>query len=171
MYNRKKSLTKLNYLSSLLFTIISVFLYITSNVYQSVSAQDVKEEESSNDIFSDLSRNLPNFDEDMPNNNEQPLESGSPVFENPDTGRLDENNEISNGENMGESNEQGTTSETIEKSLTNGFSDSGQEPDVINEEKEDDLGSNPETSPSSRDEVINDDANNNNNNNILNPSD
>lgn len=163
-------MTKLNYLSSLLFIIIGVFLYITSNVYQSVSAQDVKEEESSNDIFSDLSRNLPSIDEDMPNNNEQPLESESPLFENPDTGGLDENNEISNSENMGESNEQGTTSETIEKSLTNGFSDSDQEPDIINEEKEDDLGSNPETSSSSSDEVINDDANNNNNN-IVNPSD
>ena len=164
-------MTKLNYLLSLLFIIIGVFLYITSNVYQSVSAQDVKEEESSNDIFSDLSRNLPSIDEDMPNNNnEQPLESESPLFENPDTEGLDENNEISNGENMGESNEQGSTSETIEKSLTNGFSDSGQEPDIINEEKEDDLGSNPETSSSSSDKVINDDANNNNNN-IVNPSD
>ena len=159
-------MTKLKYVSSLLFIIIGVFLYITSNVYQSVSAQDVKEEESSNDIFSDLSRNLPSIDEDMSNNNEQPLESESPLFENPDTGELDENNEISNGENMGESNEQGTTSETIDKSLT----DSGQEPDVINEEKEDDLGSNPETSSSSSDEVINDDTNNNNNN-IVNPSD
>ncbi len=164
-------MTKLNYLSSLLFIIIGVFLYITSNVYQSVSAQDVKEEESSNDIFSDLSRNLPSIDEDMPNNNEQPLESESPLFENPDTGGLDENNEISNGENMGESNEQGTTSETIEKTLTNEFSDSGQEPDVINEEKKDDLGSNPETSSSSSDEVNNDDDANNNNNNIVNPSD
>jgi hypothetical protein len=97
----------------------------------------------------------------MPNNNEQPLESESPLFENPDTGGLDENNEISNGENMGESNEQGTTSETIEKTLTNEFSDSGQEPDV----------SNPETSSSSSDEVNNDDDANNNNNNIVNPSD
>lgn len=161
-------MTKLNYLSSLLFIIIGILLYITSNVYQSVSAQDVKEEESSNDIFSDLSRNLPSVDEDIPNNNEQPLESEGQLFENPNTGELEENNEFSDGENMGDSNEQGSTSETIEKSFTNGFSDSGQEPDVLN--GDDDGSSNPETSSSSRNEVINDDTNNNNNN-IINPSD
>jgi hypothetical protein len=161
-------LTKLNYLSSLLFIIIGILLYITFNVYQSVSAQDVKEEESSNDIFSDLSRNLPSVDEDIPNDNEQPLESEGQLFENPNTGELDENNEFSDGENMGDSNEQGSTSETIEKSFTNGFSDSGQEPDVLN--GDDDGSSNPETSSSSRNEVINDDTNNNNNN-IINPSD
>ncbi|HEU5461150.1 MAG TPA: hypothetical protein VFU79_02645 [Nitrososphaeraceae archaeon] len=160
-------MTKPNYLSSLSFIIIGILLYITSNVYQSVSAQDVKEEESSNDIFSDLSRNLPSVDEDIPNN-EQPLESEGQLFENPNTGELEENNEFSDGENMGDSNEQGSTSETIEKSFTNGFSDSGQEPDVLN--GDDDGSSNPETSSSSRNEVINDDTNNNNNN-IINPSD
>ena len=162
-------MTKLNYLSSLSFIIIGVFLYVTSNGYQSVSAQDVREEESSNDIFSDLSRNLPSIDEGIPNDNEQPLESEGQLFENPNTEELDENNEISNSENIVESNEQGTTSKSIEKTFTNGFSDSGQEPDVIKEEeKEEDGGSNPETS-SSRNEAINDEANNNNN--IVNPPD
>jgi hypothetical protein len=149
--------------------IIGVFLYSTYNGYQSVSAQEAEEEESSNDIFSDLSRNLPSIDEDIPNDNEQPLDSEGSLFENPNTEELDGNNEINNGENIVESNEEGTTSESIEKSFTNGFSESGQEPDVINEEEEDDGGSNPETSSSSRNEVINDEANNNNN--IANPSD
>lgn len=181
-----ENLTKLNYLSSLSFIIISVFLYSTSNGYQSVSAQEVEEEqegpseinrgeggeeevESSNDIFSDLSRNLPSIDEDIPNDNVQPLDSEKPLFGNPDTEEFDEKNEISsNSENILESNEQGTTSESIDNSFSNGLSDSAQEPDIINE---DDSSSNTKTSSSSsssRNEVSNDQANNNN---IVNPSD
>jgi hypothetical protein len=181
-----ENLTKLNYLSSLSFIIISVFLYSTSNGYQSVSAQEVEEEqegpseinrekeeeeevESSNDIFSDLSRNLPSIDEDIPNDNVQPLDSEKPLFGNPDTEEFDEKNEISsNSENILESNEQGTTSESIDNSFSNGLSDSAQEPDIINE---DDSSSNTKTSSSSsssRNEVSNDEANNNN---IVNPFD
>jgi len=180
-----ENLTKLNYLSSLSFIIIiSVFLYSTSNGYQSVSAQEVEEQEgpseinrekeeeeveSSNDIFSDLSRNLPSIDEDIPNDNVQPLDSEKPLFGNPDTEEFDEKNEISsNSENILESNEQGTTSESIDNSFSNGLSDSAQEPDIINE---DDSSSNTKTSSSSsssRNEVSNDEANNNN---IVNPSD
>jgi hypothetical protein len=182
-----ENLTKLNYLSSLSFIIISVFLYSTSNGYQSVSAQEVEEEqegpseinrekeeeeeevESSNDIFSDLSRNLPSIDEDIPNDNVQPLDSEKPLFGNPDTEEFDEKNEISsNSENILESNEQGTTSESIDNSFSYGLSDSAQEPDIINE---DDSSSNTKTSSSSsssRNEVSNDEANNNN---IVNPSD
>lgn len=117
-----ENLTKLNYLSSLSFIIISVFLYITLNGYQFVSAQEGEEEEqeepseinrekeeeveSSNDIFSDLSRNLPSIDKDIPNDNAQPLDSEEPLFGNPDTEEFDENNEISsNSENIVESNE------------------------------------------------------------------
>ena len=162
-----ENLTKLNYLSSLSFIIISVLLYITLNGYQSVSAQEVEEEETSNDIFSDLSRNLPSIDEDIPNDNGQPPDSEEPLFGNPDTEEFDENNEISsNSENIVESNEQGTTSESIENSFSNGLSNSAQEPDIIN----DDSSSNTKTSSSSssRNEVSNDEANNNN---ILNPSD
>jgi hypothetical protein len=178
-----ENLTKLNYLSSLSFIIISVFLYSTSNGYQSVSAQEVEEEqegpseinrekeeevESSNDIFSDLSRNLPSIDEDIPNDNGQPPDSEEPLFGNPDTEEFDENNEISsNSENIVESNEQGTTSESIENSFSNGLSNSAQEPDIIND---DSSSGNTKTSSSSssRNEVSNDEANNNN---ILNPSD
>ena len=62
------NLYKLNYLLSLSFIIIGIFLYITSDEHQSFSAQDGEEEEeetsdinndeesTSNDIFSDLSR-------------------------------------------------------------------------------------------------------------------
>jgi hypothetical protein len=178
-----ENLTKLNYLSSLSFIIISVLLYITLNGYQSVSAQEVEEEqeepseinrekeeevESSNDIFSDLSRNLPSIDEDIPNDNGQPPDSEEPLFGNPDTEEFDENNEISsNSENIVESNEQGTTSESIENSFSNGLSNSAQEPDIIND---DSSSGNTKTSSSSssRNEVSNDEANNNN---ILNPSD
>lgn len=183
-----ENLTKLNYLSSLSFIIISVFLYSTSNGYQSVSAQEVEEEEqeepseinrekeeeeeveSSNDIFSDLSRNLPSIDEDIPNDNVQPLDSEKPLFGNPDTEEFDENNEISsNSENIVESNEQGTTSESIDNSFSNGLSDSAQEPDIINEDDSSSSGNTKtSSSSSSRNEVSNDEANNNN---IVNPSD
>ena len=61
------NLYKLNYLLSLSFIIIGIFLYITSDGHQSFSAQDGEEEEetsdinneeesTNNDIFSDLSR-------------------------------------------------------------------------------------------------------------------
>lgn len=182
-----ENLTKLNYLSSLSFIIISVFLYSTSNGYQSVSAQEVEEEqegpseinrekeeeeevESSNDIFSDLSRNLPSIDNDITNDNAQPLDSEEPLFGNPDTEEFDENNEISsNSENIVESNEQGTTSESIEKSFSNGLSNSAQEPDIINEDDSSSSGNTKtSSSSSSRNEVSNDEANNNN---IVNPSD
>lgn len=181
-----ENLTKLNYLSSLSFIIISVFLYSTSNGYQSVSAQEVEEEqegpseinrekeeeevESSNDIFSDLSRNLPSIDEGIPNDNVQPLDSEKPLFGNPDTEEFDEKNEISsNSENILESNEQGTTSESIDNSFSNGLSDSAQEPDIINEDDSSSSGNTKtSSSSSSRNEVSNDEANNNN---IVNPSD
>jgi hypothetical protein len=181
-----ENLTKLNYLSSLSFIIISVFLYITLNGYQSVSAQEIEEEqeepseinrekeeeevESSNDIFSDLSRNLPSIDKDIPNDNAQPLDSEEPLFGNPDTEEFDENNEISsNSENIVESNEQGTTSESIEKSFSNGLSNSAQEPDIINEDDSSSSGNTKtSSSSSSRNEVSNDEANNNN---IVDPSD
>lgn len=179
-----ENLTKLNYLSSLSFIIISVFLYITLNGYQSVSAQVEEEEqeepseinrekeeevESSNDIFSDLSRNLFSIDNDITNDNAQPLDSEEPLFGNPDTEEFDENNEISsNSENIVESNEQGTTSESIEKSFSNGLSNSAQEPDIINEDDSSSSGNTKTSSSSSRNEVSNDEANNNN---IVDPSD
>lgn len=182
-----ENLTKLNYLSSLSFIIISVFLYITLNGYQSVSPQVEEEEEqeepseinrekeeeveSSNDIFSDLSRNLPSIDKDIPNDNAQPLDSEEPLFGNSDREEFDENNEISsNSENIVESNEQGTTSESIEKSFSNGLmSNSAQEPDIINEDDSSSSGNTKtSSSSSSRNEVSNDEANNNN---IVDPSD
>jgi hypothetical protein len=177
------NLCKLNYLSSLSFIIIGIFLYITSDGHQSFSAQDGEEEETSdinndeesnsNDIFSDLSRNLPSIDEKALNENGEPLESDEPLFGNPDTEALNEN-EMDNSENIVESNEQGVSSQSIEKSLNSEFSDSDKETDIINEDGDDSEG-NIETSssPSSSNEVSNDeeDNNNNNNNNIINNSD
>ncbi|MGZ5484550.1 MAG: hypothetical protein ACXWFB_01395 [Nitrososphaeraceae archaeon] len=170
---------KLNYLSSLSFIIIGIFLYITSDGHQSFSAQDAEEETSninnneestSNDIFSDLSRNLPNIDDNALNENGEPLESEEPLFGNPDTEELNDNNEIDNSENIVGSNDQLTPSQSIEKSFSSGFGDSGKETDIINEEG-DDSGGNIETSSSSSssNEVSNDE--NNNNNNIINNSD
>lgn len=171
------NLCKLNYLSSLSFIIIGIFLYITSDGHQSFSAQDAEEETSninnneestSNDIFSDLSRNLPNIDDNALNENGEPLESEEPLFGNPDTEELNDNNEIDNSENIVESNDQLTPSQSIEKSFSSGFGDSGKETDIINEEG-DDSGGNIETSSSSSNEVSNDE--NNNNNNIINNPD
>lgn len=171
------NLCKLNYLSSLSFIIIGIFLYITSDGHQSFSAQDAEEETSninnneestSNDIFSDLSRNLPNIDDNALNENGEPLESEEPLFGNPDTEELNDNNEIDNSENIVESNDQLTPSQSIEKSFSSGFGDSGKETDIINEEG-DDSGGNIETSSSSSNEVSNDENNNNNNNIINNP--
>jgi|SRR5688572_79249 len=177
------NLYKLNYLSSLSFIIIGIFLYITtSDGHQSFSAQDRAEEETSdinndeestsNDIFSDLSRNLPSIDEKALNENGEPLESDEPLFGNPDIEALNDNNGIDNSENIVESNEQGIPSQSIEKSLNRGFSDSNKETDIINEEG-DGSGGNIETSssPSSSNEVSNDEEDNNNNNNIINNSD
>jgi hypothetical protein len=175
------NLYKLNYLLSLSFIIIGIFLYITSDGHQSFSAQDGEEEEetsdinndeesTSNDIFSDLSRNLPSIDEKAFNENGEPLESDEPLFGNPDIEALNDNNGIDNSENIVESNEQGIPSQSIEKSLNSGFSDSNKETDIINEEG-DGSGGNIETSssPSSSNEVSNDEEDNNNN--IINNSD
>ena len=182
------NLYKLNYLLSLSFIIIGIFLYITSDGHQSFSAQDEEEEEeeetsdinndeesTSNDIFSDLSRNLPTIDEKALNENGEPLESDEPLFGSPDIEALNDNNGIDNSENIVESNEQGIPSQSIEKSLNSGFSDSNKETDITNEEG-DGSGGNIETSssPSSSNEVSNDEEdnnNNNNNNNIINNSD
>jgi hypothetical protein len=175
------NLCKLNYLSSLSFIIIGIFLYITSDGHQSFSAQEGEEETSdinndeestSNDIFSDLSRNLPSIDEKALNENREPQESDEPLFGNPDTEALNDN-EMDNSENIVESNEQGIPSQSIEKSLNSEFSDSDKETDIINEDGDDSEG-NIETSssPSSSNEVSNDEEdNNNNNNNIINNSD
>lgn len=165
------NLCKLNYLSSLSFIIIGIFLYITSDEHQSFSAQDAEEETSninnneestSNDIFSDLSRNLPNIDDNALNENEEPLESEEPLFGNPDTEELNDNNEIDNSENIVESNDQLTPSQSIERSFSSGFDDSGKETDIINE-GEDDSGGNIETSSSSSSNEVSNDENNNNN--------
>lgn len=157
-------------LSSLPLIIIGVgvFLSITSHGYQYYPAQveegegkeksgiNTEEEESSDDIFSDLSRNLPNIEENIPNDNEEPMDSEKSIFENHDTKDLEDNNEISNSENIVESNDQGATSESIEKSFSNGFSENGQVPDIINE---DDSNSNTVSNPNANDK------------NIVNPSD
>lgn len=139
-----------------------VFISITSPGYQSYSAQEGgeeisginKEEEFNNDIFSDLSRNLPSIEEDISDDNKESLDSETPIFENQDTKDLDDNNKISNRENLVESNNQGASSESIEKSFSNGFSDSGEESDIINE---DDGSSNTESSSSSSNSMSNDD--------------
>ena len=173
------NLYKLNYLLSLSFIIIGIFLYITSDGHQSFSAQNGEEETSninndeestSNDIFSDLSRNLPSIDEKALNENGEPLESDEPLFGNPDIEALNENNGIDNSENIAESNEQGIPSQSIEKSLNSGFSDSNKETDIINEEGDGSGGSiETSSSPFSSNEVSNDEEDNNDN--VINNSD
>jgi hypothetical protein len=155
----------INYaLSSVSFIIIGgVFLSITSHGYQSYSAQEgaeeisginTEEEESSNDIFSDLSRNLPSIEKDIPDDNKESLDSERPIFENQDTKDLEGNNEISSTENIVGSNDQGTSSESIEKSFSNGLSDSDQESGIINE---DESSSDTETSSSASSNSVSND--------------
>ncbi len=157
----------INYsLSPVSFIIIGgIFLSITSHGYQYYSAQEGREEifginteeESSNDIFSDLSRNLPSIEEDIPDDNKESLDSERPIFENKDTKALDDNNEISSTENIIGSNDQGASSESIEKSFNNRLSESDQESDIINEDER--SSSNTETSSSSSgNSVSNDEA-------------
>ena len=137
-------LYKMNYLSSLSFIIIGVLLYVASFGHQSFSVQEREdnsdtnnnEESAGNDIFSDLSRNLPDINEEVMNEDGELLDSGGPIFGNPDSDELNDNNEIGNSENIVESNEQGTTSKSIEKSFSSGFSDSNKEADIITEDEE-----------------------------------
>ena len=137
-------LYKMNYLSSLSFIIIGLLLYVTSYGHQSFSVQEREdnsdinnnEESTGNDIFSDLSRNLPDINEEVMNEDGELLDSGGPIFGNPDSDELKVNNEIGNSENIVESNEHGTTSKSIEKSFSSGFSDSSKEADIINEDVE-----------------------------------
>jgi hypothetical protein len=161
-------LYKMNYLSSLSFIIIGVLLYVTSYGHQSFSVQESEdnsdtnnnEESTGNDIFSDLSRNLPDINEEVMNEDGELLHSGGSIFGNPDSDGLNDNNEIDNSENIVESNEQGTTSKSIEKSFSSGFSDSSKEADIINEDIEYSK-SNIESSSSSNKPTNEDEDNNN----------
>src|SRR6188474_2120792 len=99
-------LYKLNYLSSLSFIIIGVLLYVASFGHQSFSVQEREdnsytnnnEESAGNDIFSDLSRSLPpdTNEEVMSEDGGELLDSGGPIFGNPDSDELNDNNEIGN---------------------------------------------------------------------------
>jgi len=161
-------LYKMNYLSSLSFIIIGLLLYVTSYGHQSFSVQEREdnsdtnnnEESNGNDIFSDLSRNLPDNNEELKNEDGELLDSEGPIFD-PDLDEFNDNNEIGNSENIVESNEQGTTSKSIEKSFNSEFSDSSKEAeDIINEDVEYSK-SNIESSSSSN-KLTNEDENNNN---------
>ncbi|HEX6672549.1 MAG TPA: hypothetical protein VF084_09960 [Nitrososphaeraceae archaeon] len=162
-------LYKINYLSSLSFIIIGVLLYVTSYGHQSFSIQESEdnldtnnnEELTGNDIFSDLSRNLPDINEEVMNEDGELVDSGGPIFVNPDSDELNDNNEIGNSENIVESNEQGTTSKSIEKSFSSGFSDSSKEADIINEDVE--YSKNNIESSSSNNKLTNQDEDNNKN--------
>ena len=161
-------LYKMNYLSSLSFIIIGVLLYVTSYGHQSFSIQEREdnsdtnnnEELTGNDIFSDLSRNLPDINEEVMNEDGELVDSGGPIFVNPDSDELNDNNEIGNSENIVESNEQETTSKSIEKSFSSGFSDSSKEADIINEDVE--YSKNNIESSSSSNKLTNEDEDNNN---------
>ena len=162
-------LYKINYLSSLSFIIIGVLLYVTSYGHQSFSIQESEdnsdtnnnEELTGNDIFSDLSRNLPDINEEVMNEDGELVDSGGPIFVNPDSDELNDNNEIGNSENIVESNEQGTTSKSIEKSFSSGFSVSSKEADIINEDVE--YSKNNIESSSSNNKLTNQDEDNNKN--------
>ena len=131
-------LTKVNHFSFLYFIIIGLSVYATFNLYQSLSVEEDdssqlnNNKESNNDFFSSLSRTLPNIDEDPPDENEK-LDNEGVIFDNFNTEEpINEEDGGGSSSKKTESNEQ-EIRDSITESLNNGFSDSNQETEIIND--------------------------------------
>jgi hypothetical protein len=139
-----------NNFSFLFFIIIGLFVYATFNLYQSLSVEEGDSslndnKEQDNDFFNSLSRTLPSIDEVPPDENEE-LDSGV-IFDNFNTEEsINEEGSSSSSSKETESNEE--IKEGITESLNNGFSDSNQETEIINEKGSSDVI---EMSPSNED--------------------
>ncbi len=140
----------MNNFSFLFFIIIGLFVYATFNLYQSLSVEEGDSslndnKEQDNDFFNSLSRMLPSIDEVPPDENEE-LDSGV-IFDNFNTEEsINEEGSSSSSSKETESNEE--IKEGITESLNNGFSDSNQETEIINEKGSSDVI---EMSPSNED--------------------
>ena len=142
------------------FIIIGLLVYSTFNLYQSLSIEDGDSssqlndnQETDNDFFNSLSRTLPNIDE-VPSDENEELDNEGGIFDNFNTEESSKE-EGSSSSKKTESNEE--IKEGITESLNNGFSDSNQETEIINEK-----GSSDDIEMSSS----NEDNNNKDNDNI-----
>ena len=133
------------------FIIIGLFVYSTFNLYQSLSIEDGDtsqlndNQESDNDFFNSLSRTLPSIDE-VPSDENEELDNEGGIFDNFNTEESSKEEGSSSNSRKTESNEE--LKEGITESLNNGFSDSNQETEIINEKgSSDDI----EMSPSNED--------------------
>lgn|GEM_PF-3580950 len=134
-YSRMDNLTKMNNFSFLSFIIIGLFLYSTFNLYQSLSVEEDDSslndnQESDNDFFNSLSRTLPSIDE-VPSDENEELDNEGKIFDNFNTEESINEEDSSSSSKKTESNEE--IKEGITESLNNGFSDSNQETEIINE--------------------------------------
>jgi hypothetical protein len=136
-----------NNFSFLSFLIIGLFVYATLNLYQSLSVEEGDSslndnKEQDNDFFNSLSRTLPSIDE-VPSDENEELDNEGVIFDNFNT--EESINEEGSSSKETESNE---LKEGITESLNNGFSDSNQETEIINEKGSSDVI---EMSPSNED--------------------
>ena len=143
------------------FIIIGLFVYSTFNLYQSLSIEDGDSssqlndnQESDNDFFNSLSRTLPSIDE-VPSDENEELDNEGGIFDNSNTEEPSKEEGSSSSSKKTESKEE--IKEGITESLNNGFSESNQEAEIINEK-----GSSDDIEMSSS----NEDNNNNDNDNI-----
>ena len=139
----------MNNFSFLSFIIIGLFVYATFNLYQSLSVEEDdsslnNNKEQDNDFFNSLSRTLPSIDE-VPSDENEELDNEGVIFDNFNT-EESINEEGSSSSKETESNEE--LKEGITESLNNGFSDSNQETEIINEKGSSDVI---EMSPSNED--------------------
>ena len=138
----------MNNFSFLSFLIIGLFVYATLNLYQSLSVEEGDSslndnKEQDNDFFNSLSRTLPSIDE-VPSDENEELDNEGVIFDNFNT--EESINEEGSSSKETESNEE--LKEGITESLNNGFSDSNQETEIINEKGSSDVI---EMSPSNED--------------------
>jgi hypothetical protein len=135
-----------NNFSFLSFLIIGLFVYATLNLYQSLSVEEGDSslndnKEQDNDFFNSLSRTLPSIE--VPSDENEELDNEGVIFDNFNT--EESINEEGSSSKETESNE---LKEGITESLNNGFSDSNQETEIINEKGSSDVI---EMSPSNED--------------------
>jgi len=134
-----------NNFSFLSFIIIGLFVYATFNLYQSLSVEEGDSslndnKEQDNDFFNSLSRTLPSIDE-VPSDENEELDNEGVIFDNFNTeesineeGSSSSSSSSSSGSSSSKETESnGELKEGITESLNNGFSDSNQETEIINE--------------------------------------
>lgn len=151
------------------FIIIGLFVYSTFNLYQSLSIEDGDSssqlndnQESDNDFFNSLSRTLPSIDE-VPSDENEELDNEGGIFNNFNT----EESSKEEGGSSSKKTESNKEKEGITESLNNGFSDSNQETEIINEKgSSDDIEMSSSNEDNNNKDNDNKDNDNNDNDNI-----